>query len=78
MPARPDPIVTVAATLDWQRILTPVEVAAIRSVIGLSRLQVLFDVLFYTGMRYAELRHSGTTPTGSTTSAGPSPSLPWV
>jgi hypothetical protein len=47
--------VTVAATLTWPRILTPAEAVAVRSAIGLPRLQVLFDVLLYTGMMYAEL-----------------------
>ena len=47
---------SVAAPLDWPRILTPAEVATIRSVIDLPRLRTLFDVMLYTGMRYAELR----------------------
>ena len=47
---------SVAATLDWPRILTPAEVAAIRSVIDMPRLEVLFDVMLYTGMLYAESR----------------------
>ena len=55
-PARPCPIVSVAAPLPWPRILTPAEVAAIRSVIGRPRLRILFDVMLSTGMRYADLR----------------------
>ena len=34
----------------------PAEVAAIRSVIGRPRFRILFDMMLYTGMRYAELR----------------------
>ena len=45
-----------AAPLGPAAILMPAEVAAIRSVIGRPRVRILFDMMLYTGMRYAELR----------------------
>ncbi|NLX48375.1 MAG: hypothetical protein GXY82_00580 [Methanospirillum sp.] len=47
---------SVFATLDWPRVLTPAGVGAIRSVIERSRFRALFDVMLYSGMRYADLR----------------------
>ena len=56
MPTRPYPIVSVASTLDWPRILSPAEARAIRSAIETPHLRTLFDVLLYTGVKFAELR----------------------
>lgn len=51
-----------ALTCNGSRVLTPTEADAIRAVISKPSARALFDVLLYTGLRFAELRQLAETP----------------
>lgn len=51
-----------ALTCNGSRVLTPAEADAIRSVISKPSSRALFDVLLYSGMRFAEVRQLAANP----------------